>query len=91
MTDTSRTVRIVPGSSSSFLCPPGHPDHHHHVEAGPRRDPNLIAGLEYALDNEYDDVPKGVQDKARELFDNAELLQPGRQEPQRQRRGDPAA
>lgn len=65
------TMRVVPGRSGSFLCPPGHPTHFHGIEAGPRNNPNLIAGLDYALRNEYGDVPDRVRDQVQKLYDEA--------------------
>lgn len=44
-------MRIVDGSGGSFLCPPGHPMHLFHIEDGSRKNPNLIAGLDYALEH----------------------------------------
>jgi hypothetical protein len=64
-------MRIVPGSAGSFLCPPGHPAHYWHVEDGSRRDPNLIAGIAYAIENEYGDVPEPVQVEAKKLMADA--------------------
>jgi hypothetical protein len=67
-------VRIVPGSSGSFLTPPGHPMHFHHVEDGPAKNPNLIAGLDYALGDPYGDVPVDLQARVRALYDATTLV-----------------
>ena len=66
-------MRIEPGSGGSFLCPPGHPNHFHHIEAGLRRDPSMMASLDYALKDEYDDVPEHIKARVQALFDQAEL------------------
>lgn len=75
-TRTDSTMRVVPGSSSSFLCPPGHPMLTHHIESGPRpgtqrydtHGPNLIAGLDYAVSNQYGDVPDRVRAEVEALY-----------------------
>jgi hypothetical protein len=43
----------------------------HHIEDGPARNPNLIAGLDYALDNSYGDVPATVRAQVRRLYEEA--------------------
>lgn len=68
-------MRIVPGSGGSFLCPPGHPAHFQHIEHGPYQDPDLIAGLDYALQNEYGDVPDALRAKVQALFDDATFIE----------------
>lgn len=67
-------MRVVSGSGSSFLCPPGHPMHFHHIEDGPAKNPSLIAGLDYALDDPYDDVPINIQARVRDMYDDATLV-----------------
>jgi hypothetical protein len=80
MADTKidRTIRVVPGSSSSFLCPPGHPMLEFSIIAGPgmdtKRGPNLIAGLDYALENKHGDVPPAVTEQVKELYASHPLV-----------------
>lgn len=68
-------MRIVRGSGGSFLCPPGHPMLTWHLESGRTDDPDLIAGLDYALKNEYGDVPAHIQAKVQALYDLATLVE----------------
>jgi hypothetical protein len=74
MSAVDNTMRVVPGSASSAGCPPGHPMHLHEIQAGRRGNPSLIAGLEYALKNEYGDVPERVRVRVEELYAKAELV-----------------
>lgn len=67
-------MRIVEGSAGSFLCPPGHPNHFHHIEAGRRDDPDLFAGLDYALRPDSDDVPESIRARVQKMFDDAQLV-----------------
>lgn len=71
---TDKTMRVVSGSAGSFLCPPGHPMHRHAVQAGPKLNPNLIAGLDYALENQHGDVPEKVREAVQKLYDEATLI-----------------
>ena len=76
------TMRIVNRSSGSFLAPPGHPTLRYSIEAGPREGtqryetsgPNLIAGLDYALTNEYGDCPPAVVAEAKRIFAESTLV-----------------
>lgn len=68
------TIRLKPGSSGSFLCPPGHPMHFHKIWAGTDKNPTLIAGLDYALRNEYGDVPERIVAQVQKLYDEATLV-----------------
>lgn len=64
-------MRVVKRSSGSFLCPPGHPMLSHGIEDGPWDNPSLIAGLDYALKNEYGDVPERIRAQVQKLYDEA--------------------
>lgn len=68
--------KIVPGSAGSFLCPPGHPNHTHHLEGfdSPRhRNVSFSGGLDYALTDEYDGS-QAVKDRVRKMMDGAQLV-----------------
>jgi hypothetical protein len=67
-------MRIVPGSMGSFLCPPGHPMLFHHIEHGKKDDPNLMVGLDYALDESNIDVSNTLRARVRKMYDDAELV-----------------
>lgn len=69
-----RSMRIVPGSGDSLMCPPGHPMLTHHLEAGKPTNPSLIAGLDYALRNEYGDVPTAIRQRVEALYAKAQLV-----------------
>ncbi len=71
---TVQRMRVVAGSGSSFLCPPGHPMLTHHIADGPARNPSLIAGLDYALKNEYNDVPATVRAQVAEMYAESHLV-----------------
>lgn len=49
--------KIVPGSSGSFMCPPGHPSHSYTLEgyeSARHRNPFLIGSIEGALADDFD-------------------------------------
>lgn len=70
----NRPMRIVGGGQGQFLAPPMHPAHHYHLEDGPPHNPNLSAGLDYALDPDNSDVPESMRRQVRQLFDEAQLV-----------------
>lgn len=64
--------------SGGFLCPPGHPAHFYCVEGywGGRRKPSgpdLMAGLDYLIRDEYGDIPDSVKARAQKIMDSAKL------------------
>jgi hypothetical protein len=65
--------------TGGFLAPPGHPSHFYSVEGyyggriKPVSGPDLIAGLDYLLANEYGDVPADVKAQAQRIMDAAVL------------------
>lgn len=67
-------MRIVDGGSGSFLCPPGHPMLFQHIEAGRVDDPNMIAGLDYALDPKNTDVSAALRQRVRGIYAEATLV-----------------
>lgn len=73
MTDV---YRIIQGSSGSFLCPPGHPNHFYEVRgATPRKlmsDPHTITSVDSAAND--DSLPPEIVRQARELLAKAELV-----------------
>jgi hypothetical protein len=65
------------GGSGSFLCPPGHPALTHSVHGywnGRRKQsgPDLIAGIEFLIEDPYGDVPPGLKARAQKLFDDSD-------------------
>ena len=68
---------IVPGSAGSFLCPPGHPHHTHHLEGkeSPRHHNIMFSGaLDYALSDDFDG-PDAIRDRVRKMIDAATLVE----------------
>lgn len=65
-------MRIVEGGMGSFLCPPGHPNHFHSIEDGPRSNPTRCASLDYALTG--GDVPDRIRETAQAAFDESVLV-----------------
>jgi hypothetical protein len=65
--------------SGGFLCPPGHPNLSYSVEGyyggrvKPVSGPDLIAGLDYLIRDEYGDVPATVKAHAGQIMRDAEL------------------
>lgn len=69
--------RIIKGSSGSFLCPPGHPNHFYEVRGARRgqimRNPHTITSVDSAAtDSEY--LPTEIVRQARDLLAKAELV-----------------
>jgi hypothetical protein len=48
--------------------------HFHSIEDGPARNPTLIAGLDYALKNEYGDVSPRLQARVAKLYADSALV-----------------
>jgi hypothetical protein len=65
--------------SGGFLSPPGHPSHFYSVEGyyggwvKPVSGPDLIAGLDYLIKDEYGDVPAFVKAEATQIMESAQL------------------
>jgi len=65
--------------SGGFLAPPGHPFHEYTVvgywggRVKPVNGPDLIASLDYLIEDEDRDVPAGIKAQAKRIMDSAEL------------------
>lgn len=69
--------RIYPGSSGSFLCPPGHPSHRWEVRGATSyakldTDPNYIGSLDHVASDES--MPAGIRKSAQKRLDEAQLV-----------------
>lgn len=67
--------KIVPGSSGSSLCPPGHPNHNWMLEGYEttrHRTPLSIGSIEGALADDFNGS-EYVKDRVRQMFDAAEI------------------
>lgn len=64
--------------SGGFLAPPGHPSHFYELRGYYRdkvkADPDIIAGVDYALDPGNEDVPQSVRNQAQRILDSAQLV-----------------
>ncbi len=67
-------LRLVSGGQGQFMCPPGHPMHRYHLEAGPARNPNALMGLQHALDADTWGVTDSLRARVQKLYDEAELV-----------------
>lgn len=68
--------KIVKGSSSSFLCPPGHPRHSWTLEGYEttrHRNPMSIGAVDDALADDFDGFDV-IKDRVRKIFNEAELI-----------------
>lgn len=69
--------KIVPGSTGSFLCPPGHPNHTQSLEGyeSPRHRTVISGGaLDSALADDFDGSDY-IKDRVREIMDAATLVE----------------
>lgn len=62
-----------------FLCPPGHPNHFYSVHGysggrvKPVSGPDIMAGLDLLIQDEYGDVPPAIKADAKLIMDDAKL------------------
>jgi hypothetical protein len=70
--------RIIKGSSLSFMCPPGHPNHFYEVRGARRgqimKNPHTITSVDSAATTDAGYMPTEIVRQARELLAKAELV-----------------